>query len=481
MTQGTRYQIRELYAEYGNVRSYRGIDPLTGLLVLIYRFPGRPASGASDINSENIPGILEASFDEGQGQLVVAYSQEYRQLSAPVDPSEVLAVLKGSARALYDAATAGVIHGDIRPERFLSSDSHLLLEGFGVNWGNDKSEFSAPERAAGPSYAADVYAWAKSVIHLCGENIPGELNEILAACLDLKPEDRPEASALYQQIAALSAAAATIPTETKDVYSSAETLKTSDTLNLEIDFSLSEAFSPPATSQTQPEPVPPTPEEKQEDPEPLLLHSDPGLKPVAPPERKSPAPKTERLLKPKSEAPKQEQKPDSGPGFVKDLPPGAKYKAGSNEPVNPSHSALRAPIIIEEDSKKRDNRRGFLLFSLVAAAIMLASLAFFRQDLTVFSGPQSANRVQYIVNVNIEPESLRYVSLLVVKSPSGSARRPNDIIANVPGPAVLDQAGEWQLRARFQDNISEAVTVRVPEEQAITLVLPEPEPETTPR
>ena len=163
-----RYQLRTLRAERGGIETHEGVDPLTGLPVLVYRFSGKPAPGLRDLESENIPGLLGVDTNDAEDdktEVVVAYFKEYQTLEPPLS-LPVRTLLSDSARGLRDAAQAGVLHGDLHPGRFLASHDHVLLEGFGLPWAVQDGAYRAPE--AEPGFAGDVYAWAASVLELTG-------------------------------------------------------------------------------------------------------------------------------------------------------------------------------------------------------------------------------------------------------------------------------------------------------------------------
>ena len=192
----SRYQVRTLHAQQGDVTTYEGIDPLTGLPVLIYQFRGRAAAGLRDLESENIPGLLEIDVNGNDTQVVVAYFKDYRPVSQPLSvPVETL--LLDSARALSDAAEAGVIHGDIRPERFLASRDHVLLEGFGVPW-LPESSYQPPEGTV--SFAGDVYALAKSLLELGEGSLSEGATAALNASLAERASERLSAAELYSAL-----------------------------------------------------------------------------------------------------------------------------------------------------------------------------------------------------------------------------------------------------------------------------------------
>jgi len=201
MTAQSRYQSQELYLQQGDVSCYRGLDPLTGLAVLIYTFPGRPTAAVAALESENIPGILVSSFDDNAGQVVAAYSPHYG-LVAPgesvVDDRFVLAAV----RAVRDAAQAGVVHGDLRAGRLLYAQGHVLIEGYGVPWNPVDRAVTAPEVTAGapPSLPADIYALAATLLLLGGSNLSHEVGALLRTALATDPHERPTATTLYGQI-----------------------------------------------------------------------------------------------------------------------------------------------------------------------------------------------------------------------------------------------------------------------------------------
>jgi hypothetical protein len=458
-----RYQTQTLYAQHGPVKTYQGLDPLTGLPVLLYTFPGKPLLGIGDLVSDNIPGILASSYDGKEGLLVVAYSREYQPLLEPLQADDVLPLLLDSARALRDAAEAGVVHGDLRPERFLRAGQHHLIEGYGVRWIPQRSSYSPPEPS--PSYAGDVFSWAKSLLFLCGPHLPAEAGKLLSRCLG-EPEARPLAGELYQAIAALPppkvAIPATIPTTTP----------TTAFDRFDIELSLGDDLL--ATPFSQP---------------PVVAHPQPSERePLAParpdrPELRTAGdfPSAEPLLRKKAQEPE-------APGFVKMPPPGATYRtvSGDGRPAAPisafskhlrsfspsARKPLEAPIDLGQ--RERTYRRLVLLVLLLILATGLALLAFWRQGFGNALGPGGNPVVRFIVTVGVVPD-LQQVRLVVVESPPGSRLRPGNEVATVPGPAVLDQAGLWRLQARFQNLTSEVVVVRVPDERAITITLREPD------
>ena len=74
-----------------------------------------------------------------------------------------------------DAADAGVVHGDLRPERFLITTDHILVEGFGVPWIPEDPTFLPPNHGERGSFAGDVYSMTAALQVLGRNRLQGEL------------------------------------------------------------------------------------------------------------------------------------------------------------------------------------------------------------------------------------------------------------------------------------------------------------------
>ena len=192
-----RYQPSELIGEQGGVQTFAGRDAVNGLPVRLYSFMGEPTSREGELRSDFIPPVLSTTFTGTAGEVVSAFSGEFRRLKGAVEPKQVEALLRETAAALDDAARAGVIHGDLSPERVFfdreaGASGRFVLEGYGVPWPVRPSEFSAPERIGGASFAGDIFSWARTVKHLSGP-LPGDLRDLLDRCLSANPAERPHA------------------------------------------------------------------------------------------------------------------------------------------------------------------------------------------------------------------------------------------------------------------------------------------------
>lgn len=496
-----RYQRQELLADHAGVKTYQGLDPLTGLPVLIYAFAGKPHLLLHELESENIPGILDSQAEGQQHFVVVAYAKGY-QLATPPLPIDDLEFLIESARALKDAAEIGVLHGDLRPERFWVSSDHVFVEGFGLPWALTDDPYKPPEKLS--SFAGDIYSWAKSALDLTTPS--PRVKQLLESCLHQHPNLRPTAEQIFTALLKTKAqpVVASLPNMPISEPSPAPTTNT-----LEIDFTLSEEEAPPAIpapAATQPiiqpsmqgmprppsskdladlsdldiqiptlEPVP-KPVSPQSFPasfdhetaEPMVLQSDPGLR--VPPKPQIPL---EQKLQGKKAA-------DTKQTFVKNLPPGATYRAGKAESESrvaykdtPPPKPTFNDVFLKENTR-RNNRRSFLLSALIIASLILAGVVFYLQREPIVPVTSTPVTTNYIVDVAVEPAGMPPIQLRIISSPVGSSKRAGAYLATVPGQIVLDQAGVWEFQGEFQELRSSVVRLQLPEQRSLTVAMPIP-------
>ncbi len=495
MTARSRYQSQELYLQQGDVSCYRGVDPLTGLAVLIYTFPARPTAPVAALESENIPGILVSSFDDNAGQVVTAYSPHYGLVASGESVVDDRFVLE-AVRAVRDAAQAGVVHGDLRAGRLLYAQGHVLIEGYGVPWTPVDPEATAPEVTAGgpPSLPADLYSIAAALLLLGGANLSSEVGALLRAALAKDPRERPTATALYGRIRRacggtvtppprsfdeLTLPTGTVPAATAGAVEGTEPPEGGDRraslsatrsdIRLDLDFELDVATPPPGdealTTGDRPDDFPTAPSRRQDgspwaappaetadavadEPDPITLHSDPGLTPHG-------ASSSTR---------------DSRPGFVKDLPPGATYRAGTLDDAQPP-APIRMDLPREKERRRRSWRGPLLVILALVAAGAVASIALLNQG-TLAPTPRTGGAVDYIVSVQVQPTDLPPVDLYVSKSPSGSGTPAGTILCRAPCKIVLDRAGAWQFRAQFQNRTSNVADLKLPGPRTLTITFP---------
>jgi serine/threonine protein kinase len=478
----------------------------------------------------------------------VAYSRGYLPTTKPLSMPSGLFVLE-SAEALSDAARAGVIHGDLRPERFLISGEHVLIEGFGIPWVSGPSSYAPPEGIA--NYAGDVYAFGR-VMQELAPDLPVPVKTLLDRCVTRKPEDRPSAAQLLTALVALQRPPQEkAPEPVKSVaqpqtaFQAPSTTQTGSQQTLEIDFTVSEP-DPPAPSVVMPPvnvpgkapvagagtlpdmpdldlfpeesstpsfasknfnsaknfntdfgagdfdmPAPPVkrslPQDNWDDDEhDMLLETDPGQ--VNPKANVVNPTKSSSSLPAKSSG----KLPEAGPKrpgsknidpkqtFIKDLPPGATYKAGKSTDAAPApfKETPVAPtfdeVFLKGNTSSKNTRRIVMVIALLLFALIFAGLAFFGTDgITGEPTTGTTTTANYIVSVNLDPPNLPPLDLIVVASPEGSKFRAGAVVSKVPGQIVLDRAGTWQFQGRFQDKLSETVTLQAPEQYNLTITMPD--------
>ncbi len=506
MSDRTRYQAQSLYQETSNVSSYRGVDPVTGLPVLIYRFQGKPDPALARLDSEYLPRLLAWRDDDVGGVMVVSWSSAL--VPAGNQPLDNLQLLD-AARALADAAAAGVTHGDLTPSRFLLAGDSVVLEGFGVPWHTGR-----------PEPGEDVRAWARSVRQL-GHSQNPSLGALLAE-LEAAPEAtaeqllsrlkdillRGEVTAAATPLANASAPVPEVVAEPEAVAAEEADADASgpDTSGLDLgwdsfagpedsdlDFGSANSnpglealdieleYDPAQVSQPQPAPQAPVAEEVESVEAGLAAEvNDAGTEPDSAVFRPSSAFASERL-KPAATAQREPAQPPAGgsSSYLKRLE--------DREPApgpGPSRETGRGSGQHEWDSgpglpPERNSRR-IIMFTalLILSAVLIALVVYLRNQERERVPEPLSQPIIYIIDVLVEPTNLPPVDLFVLESPEAAGLRPNTKLGTAPRSMGLDAEGTWIFEGRFQGRISAPVTVRVPQDRstAVTIVIPPEEP-----
>ncbi len=483
MNDRTRYQAQSVYREAEGVSSYLGVDPVTGLPVLIYRFEGRASPALARLDSEHIPRLLAWRDDGDTGIMVVAWSSAWQPVAGqPLTVSQLLA----SARALSDAAAAGVQHGDLTAERFLAAGDTVVLEGFGVPW-----------QQSGGDGVSDVQAWAAAVRQL-GHDGPAPVDSLLAeaeSAASLQPAE------LFSRLGRLlepepePAAAVGEPAgPATEAYEDLElnwTDTASDTVSddplaavgdLRLDYG--EAGDWDGSSEAEPAAPPELPAAEEADEDGVFTPS---------------ADYASELLTARTPARPAEARPH--------VPAGATGPAGSPLPAGGSSSFIKKPDSqpvrtsvgttgqnagrsgstrpgrddfdpAARPADARGPRRIIMIAVLLILSAVLITLVVWlrRNDVQSVPQPMTAG-VTYVIDVVVDPDNLPPVNLYVLESPAGSQLRPNTILGTAPRRMALDAEGTWVFEGRFQGRVSEPVTIRIPEERSSTVTIHIP-PET---
>ena len=489
MSAAARYLRSEQLTQDGDITTSRGVDQVTGLAVLIYDFPFPPRARPGRPEVDGLPTVLAASFEEGRGTLVTAYPSGATLVApgeAVVDDQFVLQ----SLTTLRDCARAKLVHGDLSSGRFLWTKGRVLLEGYGVPWGKPAQIRTEEELRVG--LANDLRSAVAALLELSRDGVSSEVLAALQGASGERPNVT-DAAQLQGVIRRLAGGAVTVPAagfgdivlpslgsakppsakESRDTPSldgvdldavdfstvpvapragvdfdeqdvagslgGAPSVSLTRT-DMRVEPEVFERKPPPAPAAPTTGPIPST------DPDPITLTSDPGL--TVPPDKADGAATT---------------------GFVKAPPPGATYRVG-----NLDESMRAAPIRLDVRAvtpSKRRAYRGPLLLSLLLAITIFASY------LAVLS--QRASRTEvvggtvgHVVDVQILPNNLPPVSLVVSRSPSGSAYSAGTIIASVPRRVRFDANGQWTVHATFQGRRSEPLSFTVPDDTVIVLNFP---------
>lgn len=466
-----RYQRKSIINQEAGVTTIEGLDPITGLAVLIYEFKGDVSPHLLKLDSESMAGILDVEVAE-KTQVVTAYFKDYRPLRKPLRISNATLLLD-SARALRDAAKLAIVHGDIKPSRFLATDKHVIIEGFGIPWKAEKSSYRIDGETSGAK--ADIYAWGRSVLELV-DDLPKEVVELLNSCVAVDPDKRPRASRIYRSLAELLKPKK--PTlDTLELSATGGSTAVGDFEETERQFGEKAGYLDIDATESD---IP------KDNPKTIVSKSRAAQKPLVNstmPMQEKPRPEGIRVAKSKdghklgrTSAPEAvKTKANKQTGFVRDLPPGTKYKKGDSYNEPRSKGFLEEFDIFDDNAKnkKPNNRRGFLallLLFLIAASIGAYSL--FRNKQTRVIVPEQISR-HYIVDVEVLPDNLPPVEIVVISSPSGSTNKANTILQTVSGkqPIVLDKEGVWELQGRFQDSLSEIVRFSLPEDRHVTITM----------
>ncbi len=459
----SRYHRKKIISKEAGVSTYRGLDPLTGLAVYIYEFNNKVSPYLDKLESENISGILGVYNDGEATQVVTAFSKGYHVLKSPLQIDNNLLLLD-SARALRDAARLNIVHGDIRPERFLATDRHLVIEGFGIPWQAKTSNYRP--NAEAPSPQADVYAWGRSILELTNGTLKTDFEKLINSCVSAQASSRPSAKKLYNSLLEI------IESSKKPTLDSLELGPTvAGTIEeKETNFGEDAGYLPISrdddiTAKEIPELI------TSQEPKPIA--NNPAPMPVGNKPRPE-ADNTQTTTRSSGEIAREPRMPKKA-GFVRDLPPGTTYKKGDSFNKSKSRKSFLDEFDEIDDSsdnqKTRNRGRIFALLVIFIAAASLGAFALLRQG-SLIDNPTTVVQ-HYVVDVEILPNNLPPVDVAVISSPIGSSLLPGTILQRVSGKEsiALDKEGVWELQGRFQSSSSDIVRFTLPEDRHIIITI----------
>jgi hypothetical protein len=500
----------------GAIQTYAGVDLITGMPVLIYTLPERPAP-IPDVYSEFIPVILETGFEHELGYVVAASAPGYAPLKPTLSQPRLEWLATVSAAALADAHLGGLHHGNLEPAHFLVSADHLMLEGWGLPWGEALPDYRAPEGET--SAAADVFAWARS-LQMLGRGNPrlmltGEMGRWIAHGLNPKPQDRPTAQEMVMALEKL------LQREAK----SQGLVKTLDTRNLEarsLEARIAEASETrddePTDTQRKlkaleaelSKELPPL----EENAEPITLEPSTVLEPLMPPavppleEAEEELPTRDETTEPRPatlEPPLFEAEPAvlNEPEHLAADEPDVQMRPVRESEIDPEAPELglivrreQNPIRIgfEQDDEswrqvvrpddgsvgrglERTNLWVVVLLGVLALACVIGLFFLLTRPrgdapvgvttLNVPGDPVSGS----VVTFKLKPDSAVQGRLTVINAPSTAKLEVGSVLASVPGPVLFKTAGAYRLRVNVDGYQPAEFDLTVPGQTEIVLEL----------
>ena len=517
----------------GAIQTFAGVDLITGMPVMIYTMPERPAD-IPQVYSDSIPAILELGFEHELGYVVAASAPGFAPLRPTLSSARLEWLAGVSATALADAHAAGLHHGNLEPAHFLASADQLMLEGWGLPWGDPDADYRAPE--GGTSAAADVFAWARSLQALGRGNprlmLKGEMGRWIAHALNPKPQDRPTAQEMVMALEKLfehEAEPSTNPNEPADSSDPAATISVLPIPAATIPISSSEDKLRELEQQLTLElpPLTDTPitlapskvlESPEQQPTPILepvvaepvIAKPPAPEPVKPfslEEATEALPlRVEAPLEPRGDAgwpifatdpaqlhepehlaadePDVQLRPVRESEFDAEAPePGLLARRDSSNPIRIGFEAddeSWRQIVRPQDAARSAQRRLIpVLLAVIAVACALGLLWVLRPQgsetgagvtpLTVPGDPV----VGTVVNFRFSRDTGASGRLNVVTAPEAAKLTAGSVLASVPGPVLFSAAGTYRLSVAVDGFKPAEISLTVPGLTEFVLELPQ--------
>ena len=429
MSRATRYTPAGESVEQGPASVMRALDAVTGLPVRLYRFPGEPVAGSTELDHPHAFRVLEVGREDEQGFVVA----DLVDGASPVTDRPSLlddAAAVAACSALAEAAEREIVHGDLGPHRVYRRGLDVWVEGYGVPWSDS-------------TVSDDVRRLAAGLRDLEGNALSAGVAAALTTAAEGEMDDAPSLAAAVA--AAAKQAAAHEPQPPKPAAVSFE--------DVVIDVE--------SRTGATPEPVPPA--------TPAAPAAAPRARPPARPESSPISRPKESAARPTPLEAAPERPPARG-GFSKRPPPELSYRVGDTPVHQPRADELQDPA--GRPDARAQRRRTWLLAALLLLAVVLAVVtAIGRQP--VPPPPEATGSLSsFVVDVRLEPASLPPASLVVLESPPGSRLAPGNVLGTVPRRVVFDAEGVWRVQGRFQERHSEPFTFQLPQDREVVLRFP---------
>ncbi len=501
----------------GAIQTFAGVDLITGMPVMIYTLPERPAEIPQAYN-DSIPTILELGFEHELGYVVASSVPGFTPLKATLSRPRLEWLAGVSATALADAHAAGLHHGNLEPAHFLASADQLMLEGWGLPWGDPDPDYRAPE--GGTSAAADVFAWARSLQALGRGNprlmLNGEMGRWIAHGLNPKPQDRPTAQEMVMALekllkreavptdepitssqtapalssSALSSSALSSEEKLRDLEQQL-TLELPPVADTPITLEPSTVLESPAAPTLEleiPNTQPPQPIPLEEAVESLPIRNDSPLEargdaPRLPIFAADPA----QLHEPEhlaADEPDVQLRPVRESEFDAEAPEPGLLARRDSSPIRIGFDAedesWRQVVRPHDEGRATQRRLIPLLLAMVAIICALGLIWLLRSQtaietgagvtpLTVPGDPVAGT----VVDFKFSRDTGASGRLSVVSAPQAAKLTPGSVLASVPGPVLFSAAGTYRLSVAVEGFKAVEINVTVPGLTEFILELPQ--------
>ena len=499
----------------GAIQTFAGVDLITGMPVMIYTMPERPAP-IPPVYSDSIPAILELGFEHELGYVVTASAPGFTPLRATLSRPRLEWLARVSALALSDAHAAGLHHGNLEPAHFLASSDQLMLEGWGLPWGEAEADYRAPE--GGTSAAADVFAWARSLQALGRGNprlmLNGEMGRWIAHGLNPKPQDRPTAQEMVMALEKLlkreAAPSATEPLVSSNAASSSPApgspaLSSEEKLR-DLEQQLALELPPledtlitlaPSTALDGVVPVPLEPVVVTPTPTPVPLeeaHESLPLRVESPVEARANASwpifaaDPAQLFEPEhlaADEPDVQLRPVRESEFDAEAPEPGLLARRDATPIRigfeQDDDSWRQVVRPQDAARSAQRRLIPVLLAVIAIACALGLVWLLRPQGTAAGGSAGVTPLTVpgdpvagtVVNFKFSRAAPVSGQLRIVTAPVAAKLTPGSVLASVPGPVLFSAAGTYRLSVAVDGFKPVQISLTVPGLTEFVLELPQ--------
>lgn len=246
----SHYELLEEIGQGGMASVYKALDTRTGAVVAIKRVRTAGAelderairreidiyTRLQEILNDHLLAVKTIFRDPGSYALVTEFAEGgslWDLMGGDIPDEDRVALDEATVKAIAVEMVEGlvalheneIVHRDIKPQNILRCDDVWKIADFGISklmnnpvtgytfQGAHTAPWAPPEQIEGATAhpSADVYAWGRVAIFLLTgktakdavKALPSPWKELLAACTDVVPENRPDASAVKDKLAGI--------------------------------------------------------------------------------------------------------------------------------------------------------------------------------------------------------------------------------------------------------------------------------------